>query len=144
MTANISIATLGVKNLALSTAFYEKLGWKNTTASQDSVSFLQGNSIILGLYGHDALAEDANAELTPVGFRGVAFAINLPDEAKVDAFYAHAVASGAHPQKQPEKVFWGGYSGYIADPDGHLWEIAYNPFIPKNEEGQLTLDLKTD
>ena len=142
MAANISIATLGVKDLALSTAFYEKLGWQNTTASQDSVSFLQGHSVVLGLYGHDALAEDANIDVTSIGFRGVAFAINLPDEASVDAFHAHAVSAGAHPQKNPEKVFWGGYSGYFSDPDGHLWEVAYNPFIPKNENGQLTLDIK--
>jgi len=145
MTANISIATLGVADLAASTEFYKKLGWKNTTASQESVTFLQGHSIILGLYGHDALAEDANFVFSPSksdapDFRGVAFALNLADESAVDAYFSHAVACGAKAQKQPEKVFWGGYSGYFADPDGHLWELAYNPFIPKNEEGQLTLD----
>ena len=141
MPANISIATLGVSDLKASTAFYEKLGWKNTTASQDSVTFLQGGSIVLGLYGREALAEDANIEPTPAGFRGVTFALNLPDEETVDAYFAHAVACGAHPQKKPEKVFWGGYSGYFADPDGHLWEIAFNPFIPQNDEGQLTLEV---
>ncbi len=144
MTANISIVTLGVEDLAASTAFYEKLGWQNTTASQESVTFLQGRSVVLGLYGRAALAEDAQIENTPAGFRGTSLAINLPSEAEVDAFFTKAVEAGAHPQKQPEKVFWGGYSGYFADPDGHLWEVAYNPFFNGDSStGQLKLEPKT-
>ena len=142
--ANISIVTLGVENLAVSTEFYEKLGWTNTTASQDSVTFFQGHSIVLGLYGRAALAEDVGVENTPVGFRGTSLALNLPSERDVDAFFEHAVASGAVAMKPPEKVFWGGYSGYIADPDGHLWEIAYNPFfVGDADTGQLKLDAKS-
>jgi len=97
MTANISIATLGVANLAASTEFYKKLGWKNTTASQESVTFLQGHSIILGLYGHDALAEDANFVFSPSksdapDFRGVAFALNLADESAVSSLKKYSGA----------------------------------------------------
>lgn len=144
MTANISIVTLGVEDLAASTGFYEKLGWQDTTASQDSVTFLQGNSVVLGLYGRAALAEDAQIENTPGGFRGVSLAINLPSETDVDAFFDKAVGAGAHPQKRPEKVFWGGYSGYFADLDGHLWEIAFNPFFEGDlSSGQLKLEAKT-
>lgn len=143
MTANISIVTLGVEDLAASTSFYEKLGWQNTTASQDSVTFLQGNAIVLGLYARQALADDAQIENTPAGFRGVVLAINLPSEADVDTLFAKAVDAGANAQKKPEKVFWGGYSGYFADPDGHLWEVAFNPFFEGDTStGQLKLEPK--
>ncbi len=143
MNPNISIVTLGVEDLAASTTFYEKLGWANTKASQPSVTFLQGHSIVLGLYGRAALAEDADVENVPAGFRGVALAVNMEDESAVDAFFAHAVDCGATATKQPQKVFWGGYSGYFSDPDGHLWEVAYNPFFEGDpKSGQLKLELK--
>lgn len=141
--ANISIVTLGVEDLATSTKFYEKLGWTNTSASQDSVTFFQGHSIVLGLYGRSALAEDVGVENTPSGFRGTSLALNLPSEDAVDHFFAHAIETGADAVKKPEKVFWGGYSGYFADPDGHLWEIAYNPYFSGDvNTGQLKLDPK--
>ncbi|MDD9908257.1 MAG: VOC family protein [Ahrensia sp.] len=144
MTANISIVTLGVDDLPVSTRFYEGLGWVNTTASQDSVTFLQGHSVVLGLYGRSALAEDAEVENIPAGFRGVTLAINLPSRAAVDAFFNKALGTGASAQKQPQSVFWGGYSGYFADPDGHLWEVAHNPFFALNEvTGQLQLEAKS-
>lgn len=143
MTANISIVTLGVKDLPVSTVFYEKLGWANTKASQESVTFLQGHSVVLGLYGHEALATDAQIDMTPIGFRGVSVAINLENETAVDAYFEKAIAAGAHPQKKPEKAFWGGYSSYFADPDGHLWEVAYNPFFEGDiATGQLKLEPK--
>lgn len=140
MDGNISLVTLGVEDLAASTAFYEALGWSNTTASQESVTFLQGASIVLGLFGREALADDAQIDNEPAGFRGVALAINLASEAAVDAYFERAAAAGAHPQKKPEKVFWGGYSGYFTDPDGHLWEVAYNPFFQRDENGTLQLE----
>lgn len=141
MAANISIVTLGVSDLEVSTVFYKNLGWINTTASQEGVTFLQGNSIVLGLYGHEALAEDAGLDVTPIGFRGVTLAVNLESEAAVDEWFARAITAGAHEQKTPQKVFWGGYSGYIADPDGHLWEVAYNPFFQGDvSTGQLKLE----
>lgn len=143
MTANISIVTLGVTDLSRSTSFYEQLGWVNTKASQDSVTFLQGASIVLGLYGRQELADDAQVENTNPGFSGISLAINLPSEADVDAFYETALAAGAVAQKKPEKVFWGGYSGYFADPDGHLWEVAHNPFFEGDQaSGQLKLEPK--
>lgn len=142
--ANISIVTLGVEDLGLATRFYEKLGWANTTASQAEVTFLQGHSVVLGLYGRAALAADAGVENTQPGFRGTALAVNLTDEAAVDSFFEHAIASGATAVKSPQKVFWGGYSGYFADPDGHLWEIAFNPFFSGDPKtGQLQLELKS-
>lgn len=140
--ANISIVTLGVEDLATSTAFYVALGWADTKASQESVTFLQGHSIVLGLYGRSALAEDIGIDDQSSGFRGVTLAINLPSEKAVDAFFDHAISCGATASKQPQKVFWGGYSGYFADPDGHFWEVAHNPFFSGDvASGQLSLDV---
>ncbi len=144
--AKISILTLGVEDLEQSLSFYQKLGWKNSTHSQDSVKFMQGNNIVLGLYGRAALAEDANADETnpPSGqFPNVVMAINLASEADVDAFFKLAIDAGASPQKNPEKAFWGGYSSYIRDPDGHYWEIAYNPFVKFDADGNLVLEAAT-
>ena len=141
MGANISIVTLGVKDLRAATVFYEKLGWNNTKASQDTVTFLQGESVVLGLYDRAALAEDAGVDDTPSGFRGTSLAINLPSEADVDSFFRKAIEAGASSVKKPQKVFWGGYSGYFADMDGHLWEVAFNPFFEGDSEtGQLKLE----
>ena len=139
--ANISIVTLGVDDLAAATEFYLKMGWTNTTASQESVTFLQGDSIVLGLYGRSALAEDAQVADTPSGFRGSALAVNVASEGDVDAYFQQALAAGGQKIKQPEKVFWGGYSGYFADLDGHLWEVAHNPFFQGDSKtGQLKLE----
>mgnify|MGYP000560189971 CR=1 FL=1 len=137
--SNISIATLGVSDLKRSTAFYEALGWRNSPMTQETVTFLQGHSIVLGLFPREELAKDADIVDTPAGFRGVALAFNQPSENAVNTFFEKAVAAGAHPQKRPEKVFWGGYSGYFADPDGHLWEVAHNPFATMDEGGQIDL-----
>ena len=136
----ISIVTLGVKDIKKATEFYQNIGWDNTTHSNDNVTFLQGNNIILGLYGHDELAKDANIKTEKAQkFRGVSLAVNLHSEEDVNKFFEHAVNIGAKAQKKPEKVFWGGYSGYIADLDGHLWEIAYNPFFKMDENGVIKL-----
>lgn len=135
----ISIVTLGVEDVARSTAFYERLGWVKSSASQDAVTFIQLKGTVLGLFGRENLAEDAGVENTPPGFSGVSLAHNLSSEAGVDAVYKFALACGATPVKEPQKVFWGGYSGYFADPDGHLWELAYNPFFPLDESGHVML-----
>ena len=145
MSAYVSIVTLGVSDLARSTAFYESLGWRNTQPSNENVTFLQGHNVILGLYGHDALAEDAEIAPSPSAsapFRGVSLAVNCPSEEAVDSFFADAVSKGAKAQKKPQKVFWGGYSGYFADFDNHLWEVAHNPFFSMDEKGRIQLDPK--
>lgn len=137
--AGISLLTLGVSDLAASTAFYEELGWRNTPASQEAVSFLQGHNIVLGLYGRSSLAEDAEVEDAPTGFAAISLAVNLPGVAQVDAYFDRALKAGGTSVKRPKKVFWGGYSGYFADPDGHLWEVAHNPFFAMDENGKLDL-----
>lgn len=135
----ITMVTLGVADVAASTAFYEKLGFHKSSASQESVTFLKLKGTALGLFGRADLAKDANVDDSAPGFSGVTLAYNLSSEAEVDAAFAHALACGATATKKPEKVFWGGYSGYFADPDGHVWELAMNPYWPLNEDGSLTL-----
>ena len=135
----ISLVTLGVEDVALSTAFYERLGWAKSSASQEAVTFIQLKGTVLGLFSRAALAEDAHVENTPKGFSGVTLAHNVASERGVDAVYKFAISCGATPVKAPEKVFWGGYSGYFADPDGHLWEVAYNPFFPLDAQGHIVL-----
>jgi len=135
----ISLITLGVEDIGRATAFYERLGWKKAAASQDSITFIQLKGIVLGLFSREKLAEDARVENTERGFSGVTLAHNVASERGVDAVFKFALACGATAVKQPEKVFWGGYSGYFADPDGHLWEIAYNPFFPLDKDGHVVL-----
>lgn len=128
MKPRISMITLGVQDMETAVKFYEQgLGFPRKP-SPPEVAFFTLNGTWLGLYGRDALAEDAEISAEGHGFSGVALAHNVASEAEVDALMAEAITAGATLVKKPQKVFWGGYSGYFQDPDGHLWEIAYNPF----------------
>ena len=133
----LSMVTLGVADVAHSTAFYESLGWRRSSASQDTITFFTMQGSVLGLYGWAALADDAQVAADGTGFRGVTCALNCDGPDEVDAVFAEWLAAGAELVKQPETVEWGGYSGYVADPDGHLWEIAHNPFSPNDENGLM-------
>jgi catechol 2,3-dioxygenase-like lactoylglutathione lyase family enzyme len=135
----LSIVTLGVANVPKARAFYESLGWQASAASQDAIAFFQLSGVVLGLFERNALADDAHVAPAGDGFRSVTLAHNVGSEAEVDAALAHAEACGARLVKPATKVFWGGYSGYFSDPDGHLWEVAYNPFFPFDEAGRLAL-----
>ena len=136
MQPRISMITLGVRDLARAVEFYEKgLGFPRME-SPPEVAFFTLNGTWLGLYGREALAKDANVSADGQGFRSVALAHNVHSEAEVDELVSQAVAAGAKLVKAPEKVFWGGYSGYFEDPDGHLWEVAHNPHFwvgPKDD-----------
>jgi uncharacterized glyoxalase superfamily protein PhnB len=129
--------TLGVDDIKKSIEFYEKgLGFPRIE-SPPEVAFFDLNGTWLGLYGKEALAEDAQVPFEPGEFNSCALAHNLASEDEVDATFDEAIKAGAVSVKKPQKVFWGGYSGYFKDRDGHLWEIAYNPFTwigPKDEE----------
>jgi len=135
----VSIITLGVADVGRATAFYQRLGWTKSSASQDTISFIQLKGVVLALFSRASLAQDVGIADTAPGFSGVTLAHNVSSPAGVDAVVKFAVACGATLVKKPEKVFWGGYSGYVADPDGHLWEIAHNPFVPLDEHGHLVL-----
>ncbi|SEL36773.1 hypothetical protein SAMN05443999_10532 [Roseovarius azorensis] len=134
----VSLITLGVDDLDRSRAFYAALGW-TPAATLEEVAFYQLNGLVLGLFGKTDLAADQGRPGAALGTGAIILAQNFPTEAEVDAAYATALAAGATPLKRPEKVFWGGYSGYYADPDGHVWELAMNPFWPLSEDGSLTL-----
>lgn len=131
MKPKIGLVTLGVRDLARSLAFYRDglgLPTRDYKAGDDCIFFaLEGT--LLALYPRDKLAEDAKIPAQGSGFRGVTLAHNEPTPEGVDAVFAEALAAGATAVKRPQEVFWGGYSGYFADPDGHLWEVAYNPFL---------------
>ena len=127
MNPRISMITLGVRDLVASIQFYaDGLGFPRMD-SPPTVAFFTLNGSWLGLYGREALAEDATVSPEGGGFAAVALAHNVGCEAEVDAVIGQAVAAGAALVKQPQKTPWGGYSGYFADPDGHLWEVAHNP-----------------
>ena len=129
MQPRISMITLGVRDLPAAVAFYQNgLGLPLHEATP-TVAFFSLNGSWLGLYGRDALAEDAGVSPEGGGFAGFALAHNLSSEAAVDALMAEVQAAAATVVKPPQKVFWGGYSGYFKDLDGHLWELAHNPFF---------------
>ncbi|MGR3462045.1 MAG: VOC family protein [Roseovarius sp.] len=134
----VTLITLGVADLDRARAFYAALGW-TPAAAQDEVVFYQMNGLVLGLFGKSDLAADQGRPGAALGTGAMTLAQNFPTEAEVDAAYDRALAAGAAPLKRPEKVFWGGYSGYFADPDGHVWELAMNPFWPLAPDGSLTL-----
>jgi len=128
MEPRISMITLGVADLARARRFYvEGLGLPAEPDSSEGIVFLPLAGVTLALYPRDALAEDATVPVAGSGFRGFTLSHNLRSPAEVDAFMAHALTAGATLVKPAQEVFWGGYSGYFADPDGFLWEVAYNP-----------------
>lgn len=135
----VTLITLGVDDLARSKVFYAKLGWTPHPSPAQEVVFYQMHGAVLGLFGRDALAKDQGREGAILGTGAMTLAQNFSTETEVDAAYATALEAGAEALKAPEKVFWGGYSGYFADPDGHVWELAMNPYWPLSDDGSLTL-----
>jgi uncharacterized protein len=138
--ARVTLVTLGVADVARATAFFVSLGWRTSGASQTGdVTFFHTGGPVVALYGWDALAEDARVSAGGSGFRGFSVAINLESPAAVDAAVRAWVEAGGTLVKAPELVFWGGYSGYVADLDGHLWELAHNPGFPLRADGSVQL-----
>lgn len=135
----ITLITLGVSDLAAARAFYGRLGWVAHGQSQEGVAFYQMHGSVLALFGRADLAADQGRPGAALGTGAITLAQNFATEGEVDSAFAAALAAGATALKAPEKVFWGGYSGYWADPDGHVWEVAMNPFWPLSEDGSLTL-----
>ena len=139
--AILSLVTLGVSDLNRSIAFYETLGFTRKAQSANSVGFFQAGACAISVYPSTALAKDAGIAfkvLSPA-FRGVSLAWNCRSKIEVDAAIDRAYRAGATVQKSAEDVFWGGYCGYFFDPDGHLWEVAFNPDFPLTADGRLRL-----
>lgn len=140
MEQRISLITLGVDDLARARCFYEQgLGWRVGMAVEGEVAFFQLNGLILSLYPRAALAQDAGVAETGSGFAGITLAHNVRSEHEVDSVLSEAARAGGRIFKPASRTEWGGYSGYFADPDGHLWEVAHNPGFPIDAEGNTRL-----
>jgi hypothetical protein len=141
MEQRLSLITLGVADLAQSRRFYEAgLGWQPSARfSQGDVVFFQLGGIVLALFPRVELAKDANLDASGSGFNGFALAYNARSRKEVDQVMRLAKTAGARICKPAQEAFWGGYSGYFADPDGHLWEVAWNPEFQLSADGALTL-----
>ena len=141
MKQHLHLITLGVRDFAKSYEFYfETLGWKPAKASQDDVAFFQTSGVVFAIYPREKLAEDALISDEGGGFSGISLAYNTQSEAEVDEVIKDLKSKAVKILKEPQKVFWGGYHAYFADPDGYIWEVAYNPFFPFDENGNLKLD----
>lgn len=138
MEQRLSLVTLGVADLVRARRFYEKgLGW-TALDGPESVVFFQLPGMMFALWSRNELAHDAglaDCHAAPAGFSGLALAHNVRSREAVDAVLAEAEKAGATITKPGADTFWGGYSGYFADPDGHLWEVAWNPFWRMDEKG---------
>ncbi len=140
MDQHLHIITLGVRDLALSRRFYaETLGWQLSPQSNDGIAFFQAGGVVLALFPRAELAADATLDPAGSGFGGFTLAHNARSAAEVDAIITALRAKGVTILKAPQKVFWGGYSAYFADPDGNPWEVAFNPFFPFDAGGNLNL-----
>jgi catechol 2,3-dioxygenase-like lactoylglutathione lyase family enzyme len=138
---HLHLITLGVRDLERSRKFYiETLGWKASSNSGDDVAFFQAGGVVFAIYPREKLAEDALTSPEGSGFAGVTLAYNARSETEVDQIIRDLEAKGVPIAKQPQKAFWGGYSSYFVDPDGFHWEVAYNPFFPFDESGNLKLE----
>lgn len=137
----LSLVTLGVSNLPRSIAFYEALGFDRRAKGSEGVGFFRAGACAIAVWPSDELAKDANvaSEGMAESFRGVALAWNCRTKIDVDRVIKRAKSAGAVVRKPAQDVFWGGYSGYFADLDGHLWEVAWNPHFPLSEDGRLEI-----
>ena len=140
MNQHLHLVTLGVRDFERSRKFYaETLGWQPSSSSNDGITFFQAGGVVLSIYQREKLAEDALVDPDGSGFAGFTLAYNAQSEAEVDAIIRDLKSKNVKILKEPQKVFWGGYSSYFADPDGNCWEVAYNPFFPFDESGNLKL-----
>jgi catechol 2,3-dioxygenase-like lactoylglutathione lyase family enzyme len=138
MEQRISLITLGVEDVARSRAFYEALGWKTGIEAGPEIAFFQAGPMVFSLWGREALAAESNLKDSG-GWGGITLAYNVRSPEEVDEVLAAAESAGGTIVKPAEKMFWGGYAGAFADPDGHPWQIAHNPNWPLGEDGAVTL-----
>ncbi|MGF1668281.1 MAG: VOC family protein [Acidimicrobiia bacterium] len=132
----MTFITLCAADLGRSRAFYETLGWEVESATDD-VAFYAMRGQKLGLFTLEGLAAETGLPVERLKTGAMTLAQNQASRSEVDAAFAHAVACGATPVRSPFETDWGGYSSYVADPDGHLWEFAHNPFSPLDEDGHI-------
>ncbi len=133
--ARVSVITLGVADVPRARAFYQALGWPLSGAPEDGVAFFRNAGSRLALYALEGIAEEAGQTPAPPGSIRMTLAMNVESRELVDKALAAAVEAGGTLLRPAQERFWGGYSGYFADPDGHAWEVAHNPFWPIGEDG---------
>lgn len=140
MRQKLNLITLGVSDFQKSVDFYEKgLGWKKSSASVEELALFPLGGMVLALHPRTALAEDAMVSPTGSGFSALTISYNAKSEKEVDEVLDKVRTIGATIIKPAQKVYWGGYSGYFKDPDGHLFEVAYNPFWELDENDNIKL-----
>ncbi len=139
MQPQLTLLTLGVSDIARAEKYYTAIGWTLSSASGGDVRFYHSAGAVLALHPTDMLAKDAGVPSQRGAFDGITLAYNVATREEVDAVIARCVAAGATPTEPAREREWGGYTGYVADPDGHLWEIAWNPFFPLDERGLIRL-----
>lgn len=141
MEQRVSIITLAVDDINKSVGFYQAMGFKLSSFGADDFKTFQLNGLILGLYPTDHLVKDAGfSEMKPKGsYGGIALAYNVRAKQEVDTILADAVAAGGTITRPAAEQFWGGYSGYFTDLDGHGWEVAWNPHWPIDADGNIFL-----
>lgn len=139
MEQRLTLVTLGVADLSRATRFYEALGWVRSVRAAEGVAFFQLGGLALSLYPRAALAEDAGVAAEGTGFRGFTLAHNTASREEADAVLSKAASAGAVIVKPAQEASWGGYSGYFADPDGVLWEVAWNPGFDLRPDGSVRL-----
>ena len=139
MEPRLSIVTLGVGDLDRAARFYAAMGLQRHQGITDGVAFFQIGGIILSLFPRSELAKDAGIDPDGSGFAGIALAYNTRSEAEVDAVLEQAVEAGGTIVRPAGRAFWGGRTGYFADTEGHLWEVAHNPAFPIAADGTIAL-----
>jgi catechol 2,3-dioxygenase-like lactoylglutathione lyase family enzyme len=139
MEQRLSLVTLGVRDLAASRAFYQRLGWTESAASNAEVAFFQCGGVVFALWSRDALAEDAGVKASGAGFANISLAHNVRSKDDVDATLREAEQAGATILKPGAEAPWGGRTGYFADPDGFAWEVAWNPGFEILPDGGIRL-----
>ena len=138
MEQRVSLVTLGVRDLGRARAFYEALGWTTRAAAEDDVVFFQAGGLVVALWDRARLAEDSGVADSG-GYGGITLAHNVRSSAEVGAVLAEAEAAGATTARAGAETFWGGYSGVFVDPEGHPWEVAWNPRWPLEDDGSVRL-----
>ena len=139
MRQKLNLITLGVHDMNKSIAFFEGLGWKRSPASVEELALFPLGGIVIALHPRKALADDVKVYAEGSGFSGITLSYNTTSEKEVDDVLKEAAKLGATILKPAEKVHWGGYSGYFQDLNGHIFEVAYNPFWPLDEHHNVVL-----
>ena len=140
MRPNLTVVTLGVANLRRSHDFYvRRLGWPTSSRIEDGVVFVRLTGIVLALWSRELLAKDIGVPDGGGSFGGTTLAHNARDRGEVDQVMAQVKEAGARILRPAHETFWGGYSGHFADPDGHVWEVAWNPHWTMERDGTMRL-----